>query len=469
MKKPKINNIGAFLLAFMSMISAHGQEAVTYTSFLRSVRENNPLSQKAANMLSYAEFQQKAARGGFDPQLNSAVENKQFNSYHYFTNGSAELKQPLYTSQFLKVGYQYGQGAYLNPEKATPAAGLPYVGVEAALLQGLVFDKRRADVIKSKHYVDFYTAEQKIQLNDLLFAASNAYIDALYTTKTNALYRYFTSLADQRLKGITDLSSIGERPTVDTIEAAIFLQSRTLDMQAGEMEMIKRMNDIQTLSPSALVRNPDDLKLADSLEQVYYSALKASQQLLTAESAVNPIIFQYRAKQNILDTEKRLKREMIKPTLNVGYNFLSNANADNNSTLLNNYKWNATFSFPLFLRRPRNEYRMAALDARNNALETVNKENQIKFKRAYILEAIQLTASQIANAERSARYSKLLVEAERLKFTNGESSLFILNSRENKWLETEVKLAEYRQKFLKSLLELTYINGDLNYEFAQEK
>ena len=58
-----------------------------------------------------------------------------------------------------------------------------------------------------------------------------------------------------------------------------------------------------------------------------------------------------------------------------------------------------------------------------------------------------------------------MLEGEQLKFSIGESSLFLLNTRENKWLEAELKLAEYRLKFMQTVLELIYLNGDLKYSF----
>ena len=229
--------------------------------------------------------------------------------------------------------------------------------------------------------------------------------------------------------------------------------------------MIKKLNELTVVNPISSDRPLSMLSISDSLEQVYSLAIKIIQQTLMNDQNTNPLVSQYLAKQKILETEKRLKREMIKPVLDVRYNFLNTSNdVIFPSFNASNYKWGASFSFPLFLRKPRNEYKMANLDANNNELETVNKQNQINFKRKYIVEAIQVTTEQILNAERSAAYSKLLVEAEKLKFTNGESSLFLLNSRESKWLETELKLAEYKLKFIKSFIELTYVNGDLKYE-----
>ncbi len=436
-----------------------------YNTFLNSVKDANPLAGKARNSGEYGRSMLKAARGNFDPQLSSSIESKQFKSSHYYTFGSAELKQPLYTSQYLKLGYQYGDGVYLNPERNTPQSGTPYIGMEASILQGLLFDKRRAEVVKARHYYDYFDAEQKIQMNDLLYTASGTYAEVLYTKKVSGLYAYFADLANERLRGISALSSAGERPSIDTIEAAIFLQGRLLDQQAGKIELFKKLTEISFLNPQSQDASTPQISFSDSLELLYNLAVKSVGRTMAGEQATNPLIAQYMAKQKVLDTEKRLKREMIKPVLDVSYNFLNASNDVSSPNLsINNYKWGATFSLPLFLRKSRNEYKMATLEANSNRLETVNKQNQIHFKRRYILEALGITAGQISNAERSAAYSKLLVEAERLKFANGESSLFLLNSRESKWLETELKLAEYRLKFIKTFLELTYVNGDLRYE-----
>jgi hypothetical protein len=80
-----------------------------------------------------------------------------------------------------------------------------------------------------------------------------------------------------------------------------------------------------------------------------------------------------------------------------------------------------------------------------------------------VKQNLSVIAGQVVNAERSALYSKQLVNAEKLKFENGESSLFMLNTRESKWLESELKLAEYKLKFMKAYLSIIYLKGNLNY------
>ena len=84
------------------------------------------------------------------------------------------------------------------------------------------------------------------------------------------------------------------------------------------------------------------------------------------------------------------------------------------------------------------------------------------FKRVFSFE---LLLHRIENTKsENQQYSKILLEAEQLKFENGEGSVFMINARENKLLETELKLAEYKLKFVKIILNLIYLNGTLNYK-----
>ncbi len=438
-----------------------------YNEFIAGIMQNNPLSKRAGNEKKYAELQLKAARGNYDPVLSGNYDQKKFNGTNYFTTLNSEIKQPIFTNQYLKFGYDYGIGPNLNPEFYTPTQGLPYVGLEIGVLQGLVIDKRRAEVLKSKEYINYFTAEQQIQLNNLLFESSQRYFEWLFSTKQIALNNYFMNAARKRLEGVEALANIGERATVDTVEAAIFYQTRLLDLQNAQMDNLKSTNELTTFiwqdnSPSSLSIK---YQVTDSLETYYNKAKAALAQNLNLLNTQNPILSKYNALQNALNVEVRLKKEMIKPVLNVKYNFLSNnASAINPVFSNNNYKWGLNMSFPLLLRNPRNEYKMAQVISQNNNLELLNKTNELNFKVNALKQTISILAQQLLNSERSVSYGKQLLEAEKLKFDNGESSIFMINTRENKLLESELKLAEYKLKFIKTVLNIIYLNGNLNYK-----
>jgi outer membrane protein TolC len=441
---------------------------LSYLEYLGNVVENNPISKRAVNIQKYGEYQFKAAKGNYDPLISGGYENKFYGGSNYYSILNSEIKQPIFTSQFLKFGYDYGIGSNVNPELKTSTYGLPYLGVEVGLLQGLMIDSRRASYLKSKEYINYYSAESKIQLNSLLFESSQRYFDWLFALKQVSLTRYFFQLAQQRLTGVEALANIGEEAAVDTIEAAIFLQSRQLDFQSSSLENQKIMNDLASYNwqNNGIAEIQANYESVDSLETHYENARGILFKMLNQDSINNPVISKYNSFQNVLEIENRFRKEMIKPRLNINYNLLSNnPNAFNPILSTNNYKWGLNLSFPLLLRNSRNEYKMAKLNAQNNSFELANKSNELDFKMNMLKQTINLTLEQLQVAQKSVKYTKQLVEAEKLKFINGESSLFMVNTRESKWLETELKLAEYKLKFIKTVLNIIYLKGNLNYLF----
>lgn len=439
---------------------------LSYSVYINNILSNNPLTKRAENEIKYAELKYSAARGNYDPLLAGNYDQKQFGGKNYYTTLNSEIKQPIFTSQYLKFGYDYGIGANVNPEQLTPTRGLPYMGIEVGLLQGLAIDKRRAEVLKSKEYLNYFDAEKRIQMNNLLFESSQRYFEWLFSLKEMALNEFFMKVAKQRLQGIEALASTGERAPVDTIEAAIFYQSRLLDFQNATIDNQKSINELSMYNwrDNGPELTSNTFQTFDSLDAYYEKAKLILTEALYQKSSINPVISKYNSTQKILAIDNRLKKEMIKPILNVKYNFLSTNNTSFNPAFSNNsYKWGVNLSFPLFLRNPVNEYKMAKVISQNNSLEVQNKLNELNFKINIVKQNIDILLQQLQNANRTAKYSKQLVEAERLKFENGESSLFLLNTRENKWLESELKLAEYKLKFIKAILNLVYLNGNLEY------
>lgn len=446
----------------------NSQTAITYNDYILSIKTNYPLVKRAGNLVDQANYNYNAARGNYDPVINSAYENKFYNSKNYFSVLHAELKQPLFTNQSINIGYDYGQGNYLDPSNVTSLQGTPFVGVEASLLQGMLFDKRRAEVLKAKQYKTYYEAEKDNLMNQILFEASNNYADWVFAEKELQLYEYFMQLAYKRYVAMVVLSSIGEKAAVDSIEASLLYQGRMIEYQTVKVDNQKIQNKVLSFSwKNENEPMPYDTSLTtkDSLENYFIKAESLMDNEIKNTVVNNPLLKKYESAQKILAIDKRLKAEMIKPKLDVKYNFLNNdASPYLTDFSMNNYKWGAKFSMPLLLRTSRNEFKISKLNLENNQLELSNKQNEIDLKVNVLKQALLLVKSQIAASEKNVSYSKQLLEAEKLKFENGESSLFLLNTRETKWLESELKLAEYRTKFMKLSFEMIYLKGSMNYQ-----
>jgi outer membrane protein TolC len=87
----------------------------------------------------------------------------------------------------------------------------------------------------------------------------------------------------------------------------------------------------------------------------------------------------------------------------------------------------------------------------------LNLENKVRY---YYNEVLNLQ-KQIRIYEDAYRNYVKLFDAEQLKFSLGETSLFLLNIRENKALEAFQKLLELKAKFYQSFANLNWASGAL--------
>ena len=114
---------------------------------------------------------------------------------------------------------------------------------------------------------------------------------------------------------------------------------------------------------------------------------------------------------------------------------------------------------PLRFSKGRGEYKIARLKIEETQLFQTQKQLAIQIK-------VKSTYNEFVNyrnqiALQSSNYSnyQLLVNAEQSRFFNGESSLFMVNSRENKALEALEKLIELKTNYYKSIYKLQWSAG----------
>lgn len=437
-----------FLCSLFFSLSSFAQEKeneLTYDEFIGYVKNYHPITIQAKNVSEIGNLEIRKARGSFDPLATSEVKQKYFDGVNYYNLNQHQLKIPTWFGVEGKAGFENNTGEYLNPEHYTKS-GLWYAGISVPIGQGLFIDKRRAVLKQAKEYSKLSKAEQQLIINNLLLEASYAYWNWYISAREVIIYTEGTELATERLNATKKWATAGDRPFIDTLEASIQLQNRQISLEQAQLNYNKRLLELSTFLWG---KNNTPLEVADSTQPQntvpdVYKVLTTLETGIDSLNANHPILAQQQIQLSILSVERRLKAEMLKPQLDLSYTPLAEAVGNNpfNQYSLNNYTWGLNFSIPIFLRKERAELQQTKLKINSLQQKTDLKAYELLNKaKAYLVEVNNLQRQIVLYETNVESYRKLL-EAEQRKLSIGESSLFLLNSREQNYLNAQMKLAE---------------------------
>jgi outer membrane protein TolC len=197
----------------------------------------------------------------------------------------------------------------------------------------------------------------------------------------------------------------------------------------------------------------------------YKAIFQPLEDMLNLARNEHPKLRSLQFKIDVLDVERRLKFQSLLPTVNLKYNALSEGyeffKGMDAWAFDNNYKFGVDIGMPLFLRQGRGDYQSAKLKIQNTQIDQdatkLFIENKVKV---YYNNQVTLL-QQIKTYEEALAAYQRVYEVELMRFEIGESTMFLINTRENKLLETRQKLAELKAKFFKSLYGVQWASGTL--------
>lgn len=442
---------------------------VTFQEFIGMVASYHPIFRQADLVVESGEANLRSARGHFDPVLKSNYDQKQFDGKNYYKINNNELKLPTVLGLEFKAGYENNDGVFLNPESNVTENGLAYAGISVPIGKGLFFDERRQALRQAEFFMQATEFERTILLNQLIFDASKVYWDWYTAWNTYQVLQEAVELAQFRLEGVKESFRQGDEPAIDTLEAYILVQNREL----GLTEALIRLRQM-TLEASNFLwnENLEPLVLTEKAIPIDFDQVEVKNpmedsilvQTLRNLDQFHPQLLLYANKIEQLNVERRWKSEKLKPKLNLNYNFLSQPVGGNpfEGLSTNDYKWGFEFSMPLLLRKERGDLQITKLKMQDAGLELQRKRLEIRNKiRAYKVE-LEYVYDQIDLYQNTVDNYQALLRGERRKFEEGESSLFLVNSRENSLITAEVKLMELYGKYQKAQAGLLQAIGIVN-------
>ncbi|WKK76789.2 TolC family protein [Marivirga salinae] len=441
----------SYLFLFNSYLQAQEtliSDQLSEQEFLSLVMENHPLIQQARNLREMGDFAVLAAKGNFDPELFSKNKQKYYDQKNYYQYSESGISLPTRTGITFQGGYDWTAGEYLSNEATLPNDGLWYAGVSVPVLQGLFIDDRRAALQTA--FVDrrVFENEAQLLLIDILLEGSNYYWQFAKFQYQKRVIEDAIELATDNFQNYKTSYEQGDKPAIDTLEASIQLQNLTIQNQQLAVDLANaKLNLFSFLWGKEQPIEESELKASaiNNISQNKIDSLRANLPIFIQE---HPAIRESEFKIQRLQIENRLKKEKLKPKLNLEYNLLQDP-AGNISEIqgLDNYKWGLSFSMPLFLRQSRGELRMNEIKLENTNFELQQKQLSIRNKARQYENTFENITQQLETYQNIVIQYESLLKAELRKFEIGESSIFLINYRQMSLVNARMKYIELQAKY----------------------
>ncbi|NVK26794.1 MAG: TolC family protein [Flavobacteriia bacterium] len=436
---------------FSALFSAGQPDTLSLDSVMRWVNDYHPVVRSLTYKMRGAEAKVTSARGAFDPSIAGNYAEKQFEDTEYYRYGEGGLNLPTWLGVDVYAYRSFAEGTYLNSERTQPDDGLWRVGVSIPVGGDLIWDERRAMLRDAQLVVQRTEAEQRIAYSDVVYESKMRYLEWAQKEAELQILNEVEQLAKERFLLTKRAFLAGDRPEMDTIESRIQWYNRKLkvqDAQAAAAQARAKLSamlwtdenipleipsnfhpDLSTLNFAA---PPDSVSMFGMLEeQPQVAALTVE-----VDRALN---------------QRRWSRAQLWPDISVKYNILRGAAGDAAWNVPDQYQWGVQVNIPLFLRKARGN----AEAADNYYREAELKQQDAVQKAEAEMIGMQTMTRTLGNQWLQSRevyvMSERLLEAERRRFIIGESSVFLVNSRENAMVNAAVEWLKIRKEYLLSI------------------
>lgn len=435
------------LLFLLSSFLTYGQTPdsfpiLEYSTFLQLVQAYHPAAQQAELLIPEGELAVMGARGQFDPRLGVSLKEKDYDDKPYYNLFDAGLLIPTNLGIDVQAGFEQTDGQFLNPERSLPDEGQMALGLSVPVLHQIVINERRLQMQQARLIQQATLLERQQLLNALFFEAAVTYWEWAMSYHKLRIYNEAVAAARLRLQAVRQSAELGDVAPIDSVEARTQVQQFEIERLDARLKFQK-----QTLKVSNFLWSPegDPLRLSfgsqapaiDSLDAYELRALEQFLPRLDQLLSWHPNLLFALNKQERLQIDRRLKLGKTLPKVKL--NFLLLSNPANLEVSPSDYRLSAGVQYPLFTRRERADLRLADLKLRQVALEIQFKQQSQENKILTAWYSADNARSQITAFRNQRDNFLILLEGEQEKFFLGQSSLFLINSREQKYIKSRLE------------------------------
>ena len=439
------------LIAFVLLLSSSASASeLTEEEVVRSARQSFPLVIAAQRDVEGAEGGLRSARGGFDPiwRSTAAVETGKYPTFRAQTG--IEQPTPLWgTTAFTQYRIGRGDFAVYDGKAETNQLGELRGGIRVPLWRDGPIDKRRAGITQQEYAVQAAESSRSLTIIEAVRASRLRYWDWVSAGQRLSALKSWLALAESRDLQLKERVARGDTPEIERTENqrailqrrnAVVLAERDVEITSNELGFYLRGNDGRILAPL-----PSRLpaKLPEAAPAVFPRS--------DEEQALRnrPELARLSAQRSRAEVELRLAKNQSMPAVDTMLAVSGDLGAGDPGRAKPVVEAMVLVDIPLFNR--------AALGRADSArAEQARLDQQLRLQGDRVVLDVQNARVSLRVSEERARLAaselevaKNLASAEWTRFTLGESTVLLVNLREQSSAEADLRhidaLADYRR------------------------
>lgn len=451
-----------FLLFFFTVNSAH---AITSQQVIEDVATQFPQLQMSKMDIEAAEGDYTAARGAFDIYIQGSYTDEQGDYNNDYFNAKIVKPTPLFGLD-LFGGFRRGVGdfAVYDGKYKTLDEGEWSVGARLPLLRNFMIDTRRATERRARIGVEARKFQLRQTELEQFRQSLHRYWDWVFSLHRFRVQKNLLEVAQARDNWLAKRVKHGDIPrfeqddnmrTILARQSTLLLAEQQLEVATAEFLYFITSEELK----AQVLRTHEPVQINEDTEGLLMR--KSGEELLSIAKANRPDfkVLDAQLEQNQVDVDLQSNRYW--PQLDISAQYSKDRGAGPANLDGENIEATLTFEVPL-------QYR--AIAGRVKAVESQGQ--RLRFQLQLLQQRIiadlkaQKKQLEVSNqrrklAQQERELAHRLEEGERLRFRQGETSILIVNLREQASAEAEIRWIESSIEAIKNKITLQTSIGEI--------
>lgn len=425
-----------------------GNDSTSLDNVLNVVNSKFPILLGAMQEIERAEGEKRSALGGFDVTWKTkgvvAPEG-------YYRNSRVDSVVEKPTSLWglnLYGGYRQGDRDFpvYDGKYETLPAGELRAGIQLPIFRDREIDQRRADLRLAELGVDVASVGVEAKRIEVINKATQRYWYWVGAGRKYSIVEDLLSIARERLRGIEERVNHGDLPEFE-------LKDNKRSILQRESQLVKAERAFQNagIELAVFLGNEEEVLLRSKVPKVMLppgpKSIHSSEELTNIAIGKRPEIKAIRILQNQLETELKLAKNQTDPKLDFMFQVSKDLGDGNKTKEQTEVESGVLVEIPLQVRKAEGKIASTEAKLRKIEQEMMFYKKRIEADIKDAISALENARNQIYLNRKELKYARELEAGERSRFQAGESTIFIVNLREQATADTALKEVEALQEY----------------------